>query len=107
MFAILRVLGKLVAGLFKSRCRVEAENFFLRHQLTIASRQAKSRLRLRGLDRALLIWITRFSQICLMRRRWFSRRPSCVGTALAFAPSNGGSHEIGQGGRKSIVACGI
>jgi hypothetical protein len=39
--AILRVLGKLVAGLFKSRCRVEAENLFLRHQLTIASRQAK------------------------------------------------------------------
>jgi hypothetical protein len=37
----------------------EAENLFLRHQLTIALRQAPSRLRLRGGDRALLIWMTR------------------------------------------------
>ena len=28
---------------------------------------------------------------------WFSRRPSCVGIALAFAPSGVGSHEIRQG----------
>jgi transposase InsO family protein len=48
-----------VADLFKSRIRLEAENLFLRHQLTIALRQAPSRLRLRGGDRALLIWMTR------------------------------------------------
>jgi hypothetical protein len=38
MFAILHALGMLVADLFKSRIRLEAENLFLRHQLTIALR---------------------------------------------------------------------
>ena len=58
MFAILHALGMFVADLFKSRCRLEAENLLLRHQLTIAMRQAPPRLRLRGGDRALLIWMT-------------------------------------------------
>jgi transposase InsO family protein len=58
MFAILHPLGMFVADLFKSRARLGAENLFLRHQLTIALRQAPSRLRLRGSDRALLIRVT-------------------------------------------------
>jgi transposase InsO family protein len=59
MFAILHALGMFVVDLFKSRTRLEAENLFLRHQLTIALRQAPSRLRLRGSDRTLLIWMIR------------------------------------------------
>jgi hypothetical protein len=59
MFAILHALGMLVANLFKSRSRVEAENLFLRHQLAIALRRVPPRFRLRGGDRALLIWMTR------------------------------------------------
>jgi hypothetical protein len=58
MFAMLRALGMFVADLFKSRCRLEAENLLLRHQLAIALRRAPPRLRLRGSDRALLVWIT-------------------------------------------------
>src|SRR4029453_484089 len=59
MFAILHALGMLVVDLFRSRTRLEAENLFLRHQLTIALRQAPPRLRLRGSARALLIRMTR------------------------------------------------
>jgi hypothetical protein len=59
MFAILDALGMFVADLFKSRCRLEAENLLLRRQLIIALRRAPPRLRLRGSDRALLIWMTR------------------------------------------------
>ena len=59
MFAILHALGMFVADLFKSRSRLEAENLFLRHQLNIALRRARPRLRLRGSDRVLLIWMTR------------------------------------------------
>ncbi len=59
MIAILHSLGMFVADLFKSRCRLEAENLFLRHQLSVALRRAPPRLRLRGGDRALLIWMTR------------------------------------------------
>jgi len=59
MFAILHALGMFVADQFKSRSRLEAENLFLHHQLAIALRRAPPRLRLRGNDRALLIWMTR------------------------------------------------
>src|SRR5262245_741298 len=58
MLAILRLLGMFVADLFRSRRRLEVENLFLRHQLNIALRRAPDRLRLRGSDRALLVWMT-------------------------------------------------
>src|SRR5262249_59521333 len=59
MFATLHALGMVVADMFKSRRRLEAENLFLRHQLNIALRRAPPRLRLHGSDRALLVWIAR------------------------------------------------
>ncbi len=59
MLAILHSLGMVIVDLFKSRRRLEAENLFLRHQLSIALRRAPPRPRLRGADRALLILITR------------------------------------------------
>jgi hypothetical protein len=73
MFAILHALGVFVADLFKSRSRLEAENLFLRHQLNIALRQAPPRLRLRGFDRALLVWMTRL-------------RPSLLGMTQVVQP---------------------
>ena len=59
MFAVLHALGMFVADLFKSRSRLEAENLFLRHQLNVAMRRAPPRLRLRGSDRAFLVWMIR------------------------------------------------
>src|SRR5262245_35831784 len=59
MFALLYSLTIFVIDFFKSRRRLEAENLFLRHQLSIALRRASLRLRLRGSDRALLAWMTR------------------------------------------------
>ena len=60
MLAILYALGTFVADLFKSRSRLEAENLFLRYQLNLALRQKPSRIiRLRGSDRALLVWMVR------------------------------------------------
>src|SRR5881227_3062525 len=73
MFAILHSLGMFVADIFKSRRRLEAENLFLRHQLNIALRQAPPRLRLRGSDRALLVWMTQL---------W----PSLLGAAQVVQP---------------------
>src|SRR6266545_6133952 len=57
MFALLHSLGMFVIDFFKSPRRLEAENLFLRHQLSIALRRAPPRLRLRGSDRALLVWM--------------------------------------------------
>src|SRR5947209_16571049 len=59
MFALLHSLTMFFINFFKSPRRLEAENLFLRHQLSIALRRAPPRLRLRGSDRALLVWITR------------------------------------------------
>jgi hypothetical protein len=59
MFAILHALGMFVSDMLKSRGQLEAENLFLRHQLSIALRCTPPRLRLCRADRALLIWITR------------------------------------------------
>src|SRR5258708_9160182 len=59
MLAIVHLLGTYLANLFKSRRRLEAENLFLRHQLNIALRQGPPPLRLRGSDRALLVWMSR------------------------------------------------
>ena len=73
MFAVLHALGMFVADLFKSRWRLEAENLFLRHQLSIALRHAPPRLRLCGSDRALLVWMTRI---------W----PSLLGAAQVVQP---------------------
>ena len=107
MLAILHALGMFVADLFKSRSRLEAENLLLRHQLTIALRQAPPRLRLRGGDRAFLIWMTRFWPSFLMLFRWFNPRPSCVGIALGSKSFGVGNHVIGQGGQGLIEACEI
>ena len=59
MLAILYALGMFLADLFKSRSRLDAENLFLRHQLNLALRQKPHRIRLRGSDRALLVWMAR------------------------------------------------
>jgi hypothetical protein len=59
MLAILHLLAMFVADLFKPRRQLEVENLFLRHQLNIALRRAPCRLRLRGSDRALLVWMSR------------------------------------------------
>ena len=40
MLAILQLVGLFVAGLLKSRRRLEADNLFLSHQLNIALRRA-------------------------------------------------------------------
>ena len=46
MFALLHSLTMFVIDFFKSPRRLEAENMFLRHQLSIALRRAPPRLRL-------------------------------------------------------------
>jgi hypothetical protein len=58
MSAIIHLLATFIADLFKPPRRLEVENLFLRHQLNIALRAAPHRPRLRGSDRALLVWMT-------------------------------------------------
>jgi hypothetical protein len=81
MIAIVHLLGMYVADLFKSRQRLEVESLFPRHQLNIVLRRTPQRLRLRGGDRALLIWMT---------RRW----PSLLGLARVVQPDKCGDRRF-------------
>ena len=74
MLAVLHSLGMFIVDLFRSRRRLEAENLFRRHQLSIALRRRPSRVRLRASDRALLVWMTRL---------W----PSLLGLARVVEPA--------------------
>jgi hypothetical protein len=74
MFAIIYLLGRFIADLFKSRRRLELENLFLRHQLNIILRRPPQRVRLRGSDRVLIVW---------MMRRW----PSLLALARVVQPA--------------------
>ena len=58
MLALLGLIAAIVSNRFKSPTRLEIENLFLRHQLNIALRRTPHRVRLRGADRALLVWMT-------------------------------------------------
>lgn len=59
MLALIYLFVALVSNRFKSPRRLEIENLYLRHQLNITLRGAPHRLRLRGVDRVLLVWMTR------------------------------------------------
>jgi hypothetical protein len=59
MFAALHTTAIVIVNLFKSRRRLEAENVWLRHQLNVALRRSPARLRLAGMDRAILAWMVR------------------------------------------------
>jgi hypothetical protein len=104
MYAILHALGIFVVNLFKSRRRLEAENLFLRHQLSVALRRSPPRLRLRDSDRALLVWMVRLwpdlaglAQVV---------KPCCAGIGRASQPIGAGSRGRGQGGRGLIAKLG-
>jgi hypothetical protein len=108
MFAITYLLGRFIADLFKSRRRLELENLFLRHQLNIILRRPPQRVRLRGSDRVLIVW---------MMRRWpslLALASSCAaghhpagGTGQGSAPTGAGNPEVHQEGPESSVSCAI
>ena len=61
MIALLWFVLAILASPFKSKCRLEAENIALRHQVIVLRRQARGRIYLTNVDRLLLV------QLC----RWF------------------------------------
>jgi Homeodomain-like domain len=59
MVEILIKLLLVARAKLKSRARLEAENIVLRQQVIVLSRKARSRLRLRNIDRLILVWMYR------------------------------------------------
>jgi hypothetical protein len=96
MLLIGHLLGAYVANLFKSRRRLEAENLFLRHRLSIALRRRPSRVRLRASDRALLVRMTRLWPSLLGLARIVSQPRSCGGIGRGSEPIGAGNPAGGQ-----------
>jgi hypothetical protein len=107
MFAIIYLLGTFIADLLKSRRRLEVENLFLRHQLNIILRRPPQRLRLRGSDRALMVWMTRLWPSLLAWLELCSPPPSCGGIGPGSGPTGAGNPKVGLGGQGSSMSCAI
>jgi hypothetical protein len=59
MIDLLKLLGGLFVGVFRSHAAREAEMAFLRQQLVVLKRSAPARLRLRPADRVIFVWLYR------------------------------------------------
>jgi hypothetical protein len=59
MFALLAKPLLILRSYLRSRARLQAENLALRQQVLILSRKNRSRVRLRNLDRLVLVWLFR------------------------------------------------
>ena len=73
MIDLLKLLGGLLVGVFRSHAAREAEMAFLRQQLVILKRSAPARLRLRTADRLIFVWLYRLF-------------PSVLEAAVVFKP---------------------
>ena len=73
MIDLLKLLGGLLIGLFRSHAAREAEIAFLRLQLLVLKRSAPARLRLRTADRLIFVWLYRLF-------------PSLLRAAVIFKP---------------------
>ena len=85
-------LGMFVADLFKSRSRLEAENLFLRHQLSLALRQKPPRIRLRAVIGQYYFGWSDCGRACLTQSRSFSLKR----IALDFEPPGGATFAAGN-----------
>jgi hypothetical protein len=59
LYAFLTKLLLVARSRLKSRARLEAENIVLRQQVSVLSRKAPSRVRLRNIDRLIFVWLYR------------------------------------------------
>ena len=59
MIALLQLVLSYIRDSVRSREELKVEIILLRHQLSVLRRQVPDRVRLRGFDRALLIWLYR------------------------------------------------
>src|SRR5215469_8358518 len=90
MLDLLKLLGGLLVGLFRSHAAREAETAFLRQQLVVLKRSAPARLRLRTADRLIFVysgdcrgcWPNTLAAVLRAASRW----ASLLGARQGFSP---------------------
>ena len=106
MVALIFLFLNLVASLFKSKSRLEAENAALRHQLIVLQRKVRGRVQFTNSDRLFFIQLYRWFPSVLKAMRSSGQRPLCAGIALGFAATGAGNPAPREAGRKSMRNCG-
>ena len=69
----MKLIASVLASVFKSQARLEAEILVLRHQLMILRRKAPPRPRLSVVDRLIFVWL-------------YKLRPSVMGVVSIVQP---------------------
>jgi hypothetical protein len=95
----------VLASLFKSKIRLEAENAALRHQLIVLRRNLRGRVRLTNHDRWFFVQLYRWFPSILTVFTIIRPATLCGGIGRAFAATGGGNHGDGEGARKSKRTC--
>jgi hypothetical protein len=104
MVALISYLLNVVASLFKSKSRLEAENAALRHQLIVLQRKVRGRVHFTDSDRPFFIQLYRWFPSVLKAVTII--RPKTLGIVPAFAAISAGNLALWAAGRKSMRICG-
>ena len=99
MAALIFLFVKLIASLFKSKRRLEAENVALRRQLIVLQRKIRGRVEFTNHDR---LFIQLYHWFPSVPSRSFGQRPRCAGIVPVFAATGAGNLGIWEAGRKSV-----
>jgi hypothetical protein len=70
MADLLRLILAILASLFNSRARLEAENLVLRQQINVLRRRMPNRPALKNIDRLLFVWLYRWFPSTVGALRW-------------------------------------
>jgi hypothetical protein len=77
---LFKLILAVLASLFKSRAKLEAEILILRQQINVLRRRAPKRPHLNNTDRFLFVWLYHWFPPSLAWLRLSGRRPSFAGT---------------------------
>jgi len=91
MSAFLTKLLLIVRSRLRSQARMQAEILVLRQQVLILARKSPSRVRLRNLDRLILVLLYRVFPTLINAITVVKRRRCSVGIGAAFEPTGTGS----------------
>ncbi|MGA7452612.1 MAG: hypothetical protein WBW73_15490 [Rhodoplanes sp.] len=106
MIALISLVLNLLAAVFKSKSRLEAENAALRQQLIVLQRKVRGRVRFSNSDRLFFVQLYRWFPSVLAAMRLSGLRRWCGGTVPGFAAIGAGSLAPRAGGRRSARNCG-
>src|SRR5437762_9907987 len=102
MVALISFLLNVVASLFKSKSRLEAENAALRHQLVVLQRKVRGRVPFTNSDRLFFVQLYRWFPSVLKAVTIIRPETLCAGIVPAFAAIGAGNLVLWEAGRKSM-----